>query len=101
MRKSKYIGGSRLAQFRLPIDGYKSTRARVNALLDEIANEMNNNDEISTIPLVTSAKTTLATKAQSKSTNSITYECGCSYDGGIFRRGNGCKIDRVRHTGGA
>lgn len=99
MKKSKYIGGSRLAQFRLPIEGYKSTRARVNALLDEIANEMKETHGKGTKSTVASAETTLARKAQSKTIYSTTYQCGCSYDAGIFRRGNGCKIDRQGHRG--
>ena len=99
MKNSKYIGGSRPAQFRLPIEGYKSVRARVQKLLDEIANEMKSQGERGTKSMMASAETTLTNKAQSKSTNSITYECGCSYDVGIFRRGNGCKIDRQGHRG--
>ena len=99
MKSSKYIGGSRPAQFRLPIEGYKSVRARVQMLLDEIANEMKETHGKGTKSMAASAETTLTNKAQSKATNSITYECGCSYDEGIFRRGNGCKIDRQGHRG--
>ena len=99
MKKSKYIGGSRLAQFRLPIEGYKSVRARVQALLDEIANEMKETHGKDTKSMVASAKTTLTSNDKPKAIEGITYECGCSYDGGIFRRGNRCKIDRQRHRG--
>lgn len=101
MKYSRYTGGSRVRSFRLPIEGYTSAVARVNALLDEIANEMRESDSNDVSPMVASAKTTLTNKAPSKQIDSIIYECGCSYDGGIFRRASGCKVDRVRHTGGA
>ena len=95
MKAHKYIGGSRLVSFRLPINGYKSTRARVQALLDQIAHEMNLEAQNSAKPLSASAKTTLTDRTQ---LSPITYVCGCSIEDGLFKRGKGCALDRNRHT---
>lgn len=95
MRASKYTGGSRQALFILPIIGYKSTRARVNALLDQIAHEMNLEAQNSVKSTGASAKIKFAAKDNMQP---ITYGCGCTIEGGLFKRGKGCTLDRNRHT---
>lgn len=96
-RLSKYNGGSRLTTFRLPIDGYKSTRVRVQALLDEIANESQHKREIAVKSTGTSAKTALANNVAREKISNAIYKCGCSNDGALFRRAFGCRIARVDH----
>ena len=94
MRGKKYTGGSKQALFILPIIGYKSTRARVNALLDQIAYEMNLEVQNSVKPLPASAKTTFDAKDKIRP---IRYICGCSVIDGLFRRQAGCSKAKVQH----
>lgn len=85
---SKYKGGSKLTPFRLPIIGYNLARARVNDVLNAIANEMKEQDKTTLNAATAQSKTTLANKD---------YKCGCSYDDGLFRRVAGCIVDRGKH----
>jgi len=99
-RDSKYIGGSKVVPFRLPIVGYKAVRTRVQTLLDEIAQESQYKSQNTAKPLPASAKTTLTTKAPTTHTGPIAYVCGCTLSGGLFRRVAGCKMDRGEHIAG-
>jgi hypothetical protein len=97
MRKSKYVGGGKVTTFRLPLEGFKSARVRVQALLDEIAQEMNKEPQKRLSPMVASAKTRLAIKANNRVNNDVSYPCGCKMIGELFVRASGCKMIRVIH----
>jgi len=96
-RDSKYKGGTKVVPFRLPIVGYKAVRARVQALLDEIAQESQYKSPNAVKSTGASAKTTLSNKAQYEPNESKQYQCGCTHDSTLFRRANGCKIPRSNH----
>lgn len=96
-RLSKYNGGSKLTTFRLPIEGHKSTRVRVQALLDEIASESQYKRQIAVKSTGASAKTTLDNNVVRDKISNVMYNCGCSNDGSLFRRAFGCRIARVDH----
>ena len=99
-RISKYKGGSRLTTFRLPTEGFKSTRARVQALLNEIAGEMKDKGKTTLSPVVASAKTILGIKEvinPIEDNGKTVYVCGCTVENDLFRRAFGCRIARVDH----
>ena len=74
-RERKYAGGSKVVSFRLPVIGYNEAMARVNELLNTIANEGN--------------KTEL--------NNTIVYNCGCTLIGGKHIKAIGCRLAIVDH----
>jgi len=94
MKSTKYKGGTILTTFRLPKEGYKSTRAMVNALLTDIAKGMNKDAETRTKSTVDSAKTTLIVKPQ---LCQVKYKCGCTVIDSLFRRQAGCSKAKVQH----
>jgi hypothetical protein len=96
MKQSKFKGGTVLTTFRLPKEGYKAVRAKVNELLYQISIEMDVKSKNNVKPLPTSAKTTLSSKPIIDVT---TYVCGCSINDGLFKRVQGCAIPRPHHRG--
>ena len=75
MRQSKYINGSKITSYRLPIDKFDEVNKRITQLLKEY--------EGNTIT-VNAIKTT-------------TIVCGCTYEGSLFRRNTTCKIPKDKH----
>jgi hypothetical protein len=92
-RTSKYKGGSKVVSFRLPIEGYKSVRIRIQALLDEIAKEELYRVEKSVKSTLASAETRLSDRLD----YNIIYQCGCTVTDGLFRRVSSCKLERLGH----
>jgi hypothetical protein len=97
MRESKYLGGSKVATFRLPLEGFKSVRMRVQALLDEIAQEMDKEPQKRLNPMVASAEIKSTIKANNRVNNDVSYPCGCKMVGELFVRAPVCKMIRVIH----
>jgi len=100
-RVSKYAGGTKIVSFRLPVDGYVQARSRVQALLDKIAIEMQDNSAPAKKKRQVNAMAVMKRKAfkQAKTIaiQGVTYECGCCIDNELFRRAIGCRIARVDH----
>jgi hypothetical protein len=97
MRKEKYLGGSKVATFRLPLEGFSSVRMRVNELLNQIASEMSLEGQNDVGPTTKQSKTTLTPKVVKQGVSVITFGCGCTLDGVLFRRDNSCKVMRSKH----
>lgn len=97
MRKEKYVGGSKVATFRLPLEGFSVVRARVNELLEQIASEMSLEGQNDVSPASKQSKTTLTPKAVKQAVSVITFCCGCTLEGVLFRRDNSCKVLRSKH----
>ena len=97
MRKEKYAGGSKVATFRLPLEGFSVVRMRVNELLNQIASEMSLESQNDVSPTAKQSETTLTPKAVKQDISVITFKCGCTLDGVLFRRDNSCKVLRSKH----
>ena len=97
MKEDKFIGGSKLACFRLPIEGYKSTRMRVNELLNQIALEMSLEGQNDVSPTTKQSETTLVPKDDKQVIDRNVYPCGCKIVDGLFVRNGSCKMIRVIH----
>jgi hypothetical protein len=97
MRKEKYAGGSKVATFRLPLEGFSSARVRVNELLDQIASEMSLERQNDVSPTTKQSKTTLEPKVVNQDISVIAFSCGCTLEGVLFRRDNSCKVLRSKH----
>ena len=69
--KSHYKGGSILTTFRLPKDHYIEAREQINELLRKYHNKPQS--EVKPI------------------------QCGCRYEGSLFRRDPMCKIPKDKH----
>ena len=97
MKASKYLGGSKVATFRLPLEGFSAVRVRVNELLNQIALEMSLEGQNDVSPTTKQSKTTLAPKAVKQVIDSDVYPCGCKMVDGLFVRNGSCKMIRVIH----
>ena len=75
MRQSKYINGSKITSYRLPLDKYEEVNKRIIQLLKEYEG---NTITVNTI-------------------KAINTGCGCTYEGGLFRRNPTCKILKDKH----
>ena len=98
MKTSKYIGGSKIVSFRLPLSSLSSAITDIKAVLYKYEELDRINSQNSVIPLCTSAKTTLGTKTVIKAKREpITYVCGCAVVDGLFRRQAGCSKAKMQH----
>ena len=91
MKQSKYIGGSKIVSFRLPIEALSTATIEIKALLNKYERDTTKTTENSVKPLSKQSKTTLEYR------NTITYKCGCIKEDGIFKRLEGCKIVASMH----
>lgn len=91
MKASKYIGGSKIVSFRLPIESLTIATIEINAILKKYERVKPNKNKTTLNTATVQSKTTLANKTQHN------YQCGCSYNDGLFRRVAGCKNDKGMH----
>lgn len=86
-RKSKYIGGSRVVSFRLPLVCYDDA-------MNAVYNVLSNYEPKHNGPTLIDNNNNTISSLHSEET---IYKCGCALVGGLFRRSFGCKIVRVDH----
>ena len=96
MRKSKYIGGSKLVSFRLPIESLSSATIEIKAILRKYEKESTKTSQNSVKPTKKRSKTTLEDIKQIDP-NNIIYKCGCTKSNGLFRRRKDCKELLSKH----
>ena len=86
MKQSKYIGGSKIVSFRLPIEALSTATIEIKALLSKYEKEATKTTQNNVKSTTKQSKTKLGYR------NTITYKCGCSKENNIFKRSQGCKV---------
>jgi len=94
MKNSKYIGGSKIVSYRLPLHSLSTVNSEIKAILDRYAQIDHNKAQLDSIPLCSSAKTVLSIEDK---VEPITYVCGCTVIDSLFRRQAGCSKAKVQH----
>lgn len=112
MRSSKFVGGSKLVSFRLPLVGLDDVKAKIKALIDgyELNGSIIHKEAVNAVDNPINVKERPKEKVLIKvdkvkpivdtvSTNDNSYSCGCEYVGTLFVRSKGCKLARELHKG--
>ena len=111
MRGSKFVGGSKLVSFRLPLSDLEEVRAKINALIDSYAVGSGNAPtkpvkevvKVNTKPKpIVSRVKRVEEVIETATPNAIervntAQSCSCNYVGTLFVRSKGCKIPREQH----
>ena len=96
MKEKQYHGGKRQGSGRPRQEPTQAIRVPY-SLIDTVNAMIEEHKDKEVLRKAQSVMPTIKKASKQEHSNEVVYSCGCALNGTLFRRANGCRVERSKH----